>query len=93
MIKTWSLALMVLVLPFSQTYANCDLTQFRWECDVPLHVKPTRSAPALVYCGNTQVYVSQRDYDTLVRYQRANVNMILTVNGEYMDSPCIPDQR
>ncbi len=71
-------------------FANCDLSSFRWACDIHAHVKPTHHAHSLVYCGNTPFYISKRDYLILVHYQRANVNMTLTANDEYIDSPCIP---
>ena len=77
------------VLPINLAFANCDLTNFRWQCDMPLHVRPQHYAHSLVYCGNAYGYVSQKDYETLVNYQRADVNMILTINDEYAASPCI----
>ncbi|AHE66032.1 hypothetical protein [Legionella oakridgensis] len=91
--KGWGLAVILCVMPASTVLANCDLTRFRWECDLPVHTHPKPSAYSLVYCGNTRVYLNQAQYDQLARYQRANVNMILTVNGEYIDSPCIPAGR
>ena len=83
----------LLMLPISIAYADCDLTLFRWDCDIPIHVKPTHHASSLIYCGNTNMYVTKAQYDIMTRYQRADVNMILTVHGEYVDSPCIPDTR
>ncbi|WP_133128736.1 hypothetical protein [Legionella nagasakiensis] len=91
--KYWGLAVILLVMPVSTILAHCDLNRFRWECDMPVHVKPNRAAYSLVYCGNTYVYLNQAQYNQLERYQRANVNMILTVNGEYIDSPCIASGR
>ena len=91
--KRGSLVVMLFILPISMATANCDLTHFRWECDIPLHVRPAHHVSSLVYCGNAYGYVTQADYQRLVRYQRADINMILTVNGEYVDSPCIPDRR
>ena len=91
--KRWSLVVILLTLPVSITLANCDLTNFRWDCDIPLHAKPSRHASSLVYCGDIYGYVNQADYEELARYQRSDVNMILTINGEYVDSPCIPDRR
>ncbi len=93
--KRISLITLFLIFSVSPVLANpnCDLTDFRWECDMPFHVKPSPQASALVYCGNIFGYVTQEEYDVLMRYQRADVNMILTVNGEYVDSPCLPNRR
>ena len=79
-------------LPFVSV-AQCDLTRFHGNCEIPWKLKPTRHTPALVYCGNLYGYVTKAQYDEMVRYQRADVNLILTVNGEYIDSPCIPYRR
>lgn len=73
--------------------ANCNLTNFRWEYDVPAKLKPVRAGASLVYCGNIPLYVSQTQLIQVLRYQRASVNMVLKVNGEYIDSPCVPAHR
>ena len=91
--KRLSLLITLLSLPVNIAFANCDLTNFRWDCDIPFHVKPSRQASALVYCVNIYGYVSQAQYSKMIRYQRSNVNMILTINGEYIDSPCLPNRR
>lgn len=74
-------------------FANCNLSQFRDECSLRGHLIPSAKAHSLVYCGNTIVYLSKTDYDTFSTYRRSLINMDLMVNGEFVESPCVPSER
>lgn len=91
--KTIHWIMMLMVFSTHLVWADCSLSNYRWDCDIPLNTKPSQSASSLVYCGNDHGYVTKRQYDIIANYHRADVNMILTVNGEYVTSPCAPAQR
>ena len=72
------------------TYKNCELTRFRWGCELPVQHKPSHNMPSTVNCNGTNVYVTHDEYLEIMRYQRASVGMALEVNDEYVTSPCVP---
>lgn len=73
--------------------ANCDLSKFKWDCDLPMKVKPSRAHQSLVYCGDLRGYLSPTEFQVLNHYYRRDVNMVLRVNGEYIEAPCVPIRR
>ncbi len=85
---------LLLIAPFVTTVAqsvpNCSLTEFRWLCRIPVHARATPQAPSVIDCDGTNVFVTRAQYEEIMRYQRANVNMTLKINGEYIRSPCVP---
>ena len=74
-------------------FSSCDLTRYHWDCDIPLHIKPTKSAHSLVRCGSTYGYITEAQYDQLAHYHRENVNMSVSINDEFADGPCVPSGR
>lgn len=73
--------------------ANCDLSRFKWDCDLPMKVKPSRTDQSLVYCNDLRGYITPAQFQILNQYYHRDVNMVLRVNGEYIESPCIPIRR
>ncbi|MCC5792186.1 MAG: hypothetical protein JJT82_06195 [Legionellaceae bacterium] len=76
-------------LGLQDTWARCDPTRFMSRCEIP-YTSERNASRSQVFCGDRLGYISREQYEVLRRYQRANINMILTLNGEYIDSPCIP---
>jgi len=87
--KLLPLACVSFFLTTSLAFAACDVTNFRWECDMPVQHAPKKNTTSLVSCGTTNLYVTKQQYLTLMRYQRANISMVLKVNGEFLDAPCV----
>ena len=92
--NTINTILLLTLLPasFSIAMTNCDLTHFRWDCDLPMKTRSSHETHAMVYCDDIKGYLTQTQYNRLTRYYRRNMNMVLKVNGEYIASPCIPTQ-
>lgn len=83
----------LLLIPFQSANANCDLTHFRWDCEAYVHIKPKPYATSLIQCGHVFIYLTKAQYQTLTRYQRANLNMSIMIDDEYLDGPCVPAGR
>lgn len=91
--KTKLFFLLSTVLVFKPVFAACDLTEFKWGCDFRARSAQTSATSSVVYCANIPVYLNTAQYDMLRAYQRANVNMVLKVNGEYVTGPCMLGPR
>jgi hypothetical protein len=87
--KMTAIALVALVW-VTPVFSDCDLLQFNWSCNLPAQDEPKVDQSYLVYCRNTPVYVSKAVYAEVIRYQRANVNMDLRTDDEFIKGPCIP---
>lgn len=81
------------IMLIGNSFASCDLTEFRWECELRPQRMPSHAVKSLVYCANANLYLSQAQYDLLNRYQRANVNFMLNYKGNYIQGPCILADR
>ena len=88
--KKYLLGVLLLAAPITIALANCDLTQFRWPCEMPVQPKPSRGALSVIDCDGTNVYVTKAEYEEIMRYQRASVFLTMKVNGEWVSSPCVP---
>lgn len=88
-----SVLMLGLLMPLQASFAYCDITEFRWECDLLSTRMPANDKISLVYCNDTPVYVNQSQYEVIRRYQRADINMVLRVNDEFVTGPCIPAGR
>lgn len=70
--------------------ANCDLTEFSWDCEIPVGLKEQPGKSSIFFCGNSYGYLTHHQMDVLSRYRRASVNMVMKINGQYVDSQCVP---
>lgn len=91
--KKRNLIVALTLLPVQLAIANCDLTRFRWDCDLPMQSKPSRVAQSVVYCHNIRGYLTPAEYANLKHFHHHNINMVLKVNGEYIESPCVPNRQ
>lgn len=72
------------------TYTLCIDVDNKGYCRLDAHLHPSKPAKKLVHCGNTAVWLTADEQETLNGYLYANRNMVLKyrVGEEYIDSPC-----
>ena len=73
--------------------ANCDLSRFRWECELPVKSKTEGSSNYYVDCGGTPVGVTQGQHTILKRYHNRSIVTVLEYNGEVVDALCRPADK
>ncbi len=90
--KLLAVALSIILFP-TVGLANCDLKNYRWDCDMLANVNGKGNTKSLIYCDNINIYVTPAEYDQIARYQRNRVDMELMINGSFFSGPCIAIQR
>lgn len=81
-----SIGYLLLIIPLS-LWANCDLSTYRWQCNITPKLSPARNL-VTVFCNGTPVFITRHQRNILNRYAQSNVIMNLKVNGEYFTGPC-----
>ncbi len=84
-----AILLLIGIFTYSISFASCDLTKFRWGCDIYPKIKSKHRGDALIYCGSTRLYVSREQFNLIRHYQSAGVHMSIKVNDIYYDGPCV----
>ena len=70
---------------------NCDLSEFRWECELPVgKPHPSMYRTSAVSCGGIVMFVTPWQYEKIVHNRALDVDMVLKVNDEYFSGPCVP---
>lgn len=93
MIKKIGLMVLLMGLYAPSAMALCSFCTRCTDCIMPIQPAPSWPAHSLVYCGNNYGYLTHAQYDRLSHYRRLDKHFILMINGEYVDSPCIPADR
>lgn len=73
--------------------SNCDLTKFKWDCDLKPSIIAKKNKSSLFYCGNSYAYLTPKQLAILSAYQRAAINVVLKINNQYITSPCYPSDN
>ena len=78
------------VLYCFDTWSMCNLRQFHDDCELRDYPRANSQAKSVVRCGTTYGYMRSSDYETLLHYQRVNMNLSLSINNAFISSRCIP---